>query len=196
MELRMTFRLLHIGALVVACVVGLSACSRKTAEEKGAEMAKEKIDLVKGIGGVLEEHGSVAAESVAHGTGEVMSGLESGFEKSFGRRIVSSPALSDAGITVSKVQNATMQGDKPVHGIDVYVVADKDVAGKLKLIARDKRKNELARTSLPVKFAAGDGRYETIELDSRVALNEVMEISFDFVADAPVTASVSAAAAK
>jgi hypothetical protein len=193
MELRMTFRLLHIGALVVACVVGLSACSRKTAEEKGAEMAKEKIDLVKGIGGVLEEHGSVAAESVAHGTGEVMSGLESGFEKSFGRRIVSSPALSDAGITVSKVQDAAMQ-DKPVHGIDVYVVADKDVAGKLKLIARDKRKNELARTSLPVKFAAGDGRYETIELDSRVALNEVAEISFDFVADAPVTASVSAAA--
>lgn len=63
---------------ILACVLALqvAACSRQTAEEKGKEPATEKIDMAKGIGDVLQEKGTAAAESVTSGMGKVLHGLE------------------------------------------------------------------------------------------------------------------------
>ena len=66
--------------LLVTGAVSMTACSRQTAEEKGKAIATEKIDMVKGIGGALEEKGSGAAEAVASGVGNVVKGLGKGFE--------------------------------------------------------------------------------------------------------------------
>lgn len=177
----MTIGLQTLVTLLLAALIGLGGCSRKTAEEKGAALAQEKVDLVKGIGGVLEKHGGTTGESIAHGAGETLAGLGRGFERSFGRTIASSPALELAGLKVSKVQDTSPAGDKPAHGIDVYVIAGKSVAGTLQIIALDHLRNEIARTGIPVQYAAGDGRYETIRLDERVNLSSIGTVSFDFL---------------
>lgn len=177
-------RMLILSTLVLAVAAGMTGCSRQTAEEKGAELAQEKVDLAKGIGGVLEKSGSKAGESLAHGASETLLGFGKGIEKSFGRSIASGASLEQAGIKVSRVQDARATGDKTVHGIDVYVVADKDVAGKLRLVGFDKGQNEVVRTSIPLKYAAGDGRYETIALDERVQLLSISTVSFEFAPDA------------
>jgi hypothetical protein len=185
----MTLRLQLLATLLIAGLIGLSGCSRKTAEEKGAAMAQEKVDLAKGIGGVLEQQGAAAGESIVHGAGETLAGMAKGFEKSFGRTISSSPALAQAGITISKVQDTRASGEKAVHGIDIYVVADKSVSGTLRVVVLDKAKNEIARTGIPVTYAAGDGRYETIALDERVELHSISTLKVDFAAGGSAAAA-------
>lgn len=54
-----------------ALALQLVACSKQTAEEKAKEMATEKVDMAKGIGDVLQEKGTAAAESVTSGMGKV-----------------------------------------------------------------------------------------------------------------------------
>jgi hypothetical protein len=56
---------------VAVLLAALTGCSKQTAEEKGAALATEKIDLVKGVGSALEEKGAQAAESLTSGLGKV-----------------------------------------------------------------------------------------------------------------------------
>ena len=63
---------------VAVLLAALTGCSKQTAEEKGAALATEKIDLVKGVGSALEEKGAQAAESLTSGLGKVVQGVEKG----------------------------------------------------------------------------------------------------------------------
>ncbi len=167
--------------LLLACLVAfvLPACSRQTAEEKGKEMATEKIDLVKGVGEALKEKGSQAAESVAHGTGGVLQGVGEGFGKAFEWKLTNAPGMEQAGLTVSRVGRKPTTDGKG-NGISVYVVATRDAAGTLSMVAYDSGKRETARIRTELEIKADDGRYETLVLDERTPLNTIREVTFDF----------------
>jgi hypothetical protein len=170
--------------LPVALAVALSACSKQTAEEKGKELATEKIDLVKGVGEALKDKGGQAAESVAHGTGEVLQGMEKGFSNAFDWKLTNGPGMTAAGLAISRVQPASSSvgaGNK----VDTYVTAARDSEGALLMIAYDARKREMARARINLKIAAGEGRYETFVLDERTPVKSIREVSFELLPAAP-----------
>ncbi len=164
------------GLVVVLAITG---CSRQTAEEKGKELATEKIDMVKGIGDALQEKGSEAAKSVAHGAGNVLQGANTGLEEAFEWKIVQADAMSKNGLTISRVQHGK-PGEKSSKTVDIYVVANADANGSLSMVAYDVAKREVVRTKIDLKMGAKDGRYETLELDERTDLGAIREVSFDY----------------
>jgi len=173
-----------LSAIVLTISLGsLSACSRKTAEEKGAELAAEKVDMVKGIGGVLEAKGSDAAESLTTGMGSVVKGIGKGVEKS-GRTISVTPSVETAGLKITKLQNATQSADIVVHGLEAYVVASVDARGKMRVIAYDLLDNEIGRTKVELLRMADEGKYLTIPFDAQVNLESIGRVEFDFQVEA------------
>jgi hypothetical protein len=171
-------------AIASALILSTSACSRKTAEEKGAELASEKIDMVKGIGGVLEEKGTAAAESLTTGMGNVVKGVGKGVEKS-GRSIVVKASVEQAGLKITKLQNATPTADASVHGLEAYIVGNTDAHGKLRVVAYDLLDNEIGRAKIDIARAADEGKYLSIPLDAQVQLESIAKVEFDFLPNAP-----------
>ena len=167
--------------ILLACVacLAISACSRQTAEEKGKELATEKIDLVKGVGEALKDKGGQAAESVAQGTGQVFQGVGEGFGKAFEWKLTNAAGMEKAGLTVSRVDKGS-PSDGRKNEVNVYLVAARDAAGTLSMVAYDSSKREMARTRTEMRIGAGEGRYETLVLDERTPVNSVREVTFDF----------------
>ena len=176
----MSFHLLHRLFLMLLVVGTLLGCSKQTAEEKGKELATEKIDLVKGVGEALKDKGGQAAESVAHGTGEVWQGMEKGFNNAFDWKLTNGPAMTAAGLAVSRVQQASASTDAG-NKVDAYLTAARDAEAVLTMVAYDARKREMARTRIKLKIGAGEGRYETFVLDERTPVKSIREVSFDLL---------------
>lgn len=165
-------------AFLATAVLLSAACSRQTAEEKGKELVAEKAGMVKGIGDALQEKGAEAAQSVAHGAGNVLQGASTGLEDAFAWKVVSAESLGKNGLTVSRVQHGKAT-DKTSKTVDVYLVANAPAQGNLQMIVYDVAKREVGRAKVNLKMAANDGRYETFELDERADLSLVREVSFD-----------------
>lgn len=166
-------------AVALAGMLALGGCSRQSAEEKGKEMATGKIDLVKGVGDALQEKGGKAAESVAQGTGAVLQGASKGFQKTFEWKLQAGEGMGRAGLNVSRVQQGG-PGEAGGKAVDAYLVANRDLAGDLSVIAYDALHREVARTRAEVRMKSGEGRYETLVLDARTPVEQIAELSFDF----------------
>lgn len=167
---------LFLGSTLVLCV---SACSQKTAEEKGKELATEKIDMAKGIGVALQEKGGAAAESVAGGVGNVFKGLEKGFVKA-GKKIVSDPSIESAGLQITRIQESLHGENGKMHGLDAYILSKAPAKGKLKVIVYDIQEKEIGRTSIEVDSQADEGKYYSIALDKKIDLNAISSVAFDY----------------
>ena len=165
-------------ALIASALFLSVACSRQTAEEKGKELVAEKAGMVKGIGDALQEKGAEAAQSVAHGAGNVLQGASTGLDEAFAWKVVSTDSMSKSGVTVSRVQHGKAT-DKSSKTVDAYLIANAPVQGSLQMIVYDVAKREVGRAKVNVKMAANDARYETFELDERADLGLVREVSFD-----------------
>ena len=192
-------RTVFMGVLTCAMALQLAACSRQSAEEKGKEMATEKVDMAKGIGDVLQDKGTAAAESVTAGMGKVLKGVERGVEKS-GRYVTLSEAASQAGLQATKVQlvdssvasvdgasaSEASQGDSSgAHGVEVYLVAERDVAGSLKVKVFNSLDQEIGRSRVTLKQGVDEGRYVRIPLDRQIELQAIHRVDLDFVPSAP-----------
>lgn len=177
-----TLRRTTLTLSLLAAALTLGACSRQTAEEKGRELASDKIDLVKGIGGALEEKGAAAAESVAGGLGKVVNGIGKGLEKS-GRAIELAPSVAQANIKITKVQDATRKAEQSVHGLEAYVLSGAAIKGQFRVKLYDLLDREIGRTQVDFKQAADEGRYVSIPLDEHIDLNDIARVTFDFVMD-------------
>lgn len=166
---------LMVGMIATATL----ACSKQTAEEKGKEMATEKIDLVKGIGDALVEKGSTAAESLSQGTGKVLKGTQSGFDKAFAWKADLGASMQQAGLDVTQLQrnhsDATLK-----NRFDVYFVANQNALGTVQMIAYDQNQKELARVRHELNLQAQDARYETLALDERVPVEKIASVTFEF----------------
>lgn len=188
----MSRRIVRLACLTLALVgaATLSACSRQTAEEKGKELAMEKIDLVKGIGGALEDKGGAAAESVASGVGNVVKGLGKGIEKS-SRSIVVTPSVEQAGLQITRVQEPQVSAGSPAHhGLEAYVVANAQARGTLRVIVYDLLDKEIGRTRVELVRDADEGKYLAIPLDKEVRLGAIARVSFEFQPHSPQAAKI------
>lgn len=185
-----------MGVLLCAVALQLSACSRQSAEEKAKEMATEKVDMAKGIGDVLQDKGTAAAESVTSGVGKVFRGIERGVEKS-GRSVTLSEAALQAGLQATKVQvagvspSASAASDggavdqAPVQAVEVYLLSERDVSGALKVKVLNSLDQEIGRTRLAFKQGADEGRYVRIPLDPQVDLQAISRVDLDFLPVVP-----------
>ncbi|QJE01041.1 hypothetical protein HH212_14205 [Massilia forsythiae] len=167
--------------LLSACLVCavITACSAKTAEEKGAAMAGEKLDMATGIGNTLQQKGSRAGESIAGGVGVLIKGMEKGVMKS-GRAIVVEPTLAMAGLKITRVQDSVdAQGAQP-HSLDAYLVSDADVDGILQVSMFDALDREIGRASVRIARHANEAKYETVPLDVQVDRSAIRKLAFAF----------------
>ena len=182
----MDVSLIRCGA---ACLVAaaLWACSPKSAEEKSADMAGEKIDMVTGIGNALTDKGGKAAESIATGVGTVVNGVERGALK-MGRKLNIDPSLAKAGLAVSRVQDGSEAGDGAAHGLLAYVIASTRAEGSLRMFAYDALGREIGRSSVPVAYGGDDAGYVALALDKNVALGDVVAVGFKYVPGEAVAA--------
>ncbi len=174
-------------AAAALALASITACSQKTAEEKGAELATEKLDMAKGMGDALAKKGEAAGEAVVGGLGTVVKGIEKGAVKS-GRRLASDDSVKAAGLQITKVQDAQVDPEKKTsHGLDVYVVADKDAQGKLKVQVFDALDQEVGRTSVDLKRAADEGKFINVPLEEQLNLSQISKVSFQFKPDEAVS---------
>lgn len=165
--------------LVGACILCLAACSSKTAQEKGAEMATTKLDMATGIGDTLQAKGGQAGESVLGGIGALAKGMERGWMKS-GRSIVVDPTLAAAGLTVTKIQDADAGGAREAHGLSAYVVSTLPVKGTLRVLVFDAMNQEIGRTSVQLDRGADEAKYEILALDAEIKQFEIRKVAFAF----------------
>ena len=173
------FRTLCLAASLAA-VGALSACDSRTAEQKGGDMATEKIDMAKGIGDALEKKGGIASEAVATGIGSVYKGVEKGVSKS-GREIATDDSLKKAGLKITRVQDAPADEEgKKVNGLDLYVVSDADAHGKLRVLTFDLLGNEVSRSNFEIKRSADEGKYERLMLETLVPLSKISKLEISF----------------
>lgn len=155
-----------------------TGCSEQTAEEKGAAMATEKIDMVKGVGSALENKGAQAAESLTSGLGKVVQGVEKGIEKS-GRTLVVEPSVTQAGLQVTKVQNLTTGADGN-HGLEAYVVSNQTCEGTLLVKVFDAMDREIGRSRVALQRPADDAGYVALPLDAQVPLGAITKVVVSF----------------
>jgi hypothetical protein len=171
----------HLCLIAGFAAVGLlSACDNRTAEQKGADMAGEKLDVATGIGNALGKKGEAAGEAVASGVGKVFSGVDVGINKSSGRKIAADESLAKAGLKVTKVQDSVPTEKDKSQGLELYVVADAAAKGKLKVVAFDVLDNEIARTSIDLVRAEDQGEFQKVKLDERVMLSAISKVAISF----------------
>lgn len=173
--------IVRLGAL--GALVALSACSEKTARERGAELAGKKIDIVAGVGDQLQAKGAEAGESLTAGVGKVVKGIQRGVLKS-GRNLALDPAVGKAGLQISQVSDAKPQA-ATAHALEAYVIANNTAAGKLQLFAYDALDREIGRATAPLAMAAGEAKYVPFPLDEQVNLSSISRVRFAY---APQTA--------
>ena len=173
--------IVRLGAL--GALVALSACSEKTARERGAELAGKKIDIVAGVGDQLQAKGAEAGESLTAGVGKVVKGIQRGVLKS-GRNLALDPAVGKAGLQISQVTDANAQA-ATAHALEAYVIANNTAAGKLQLFAYDALDREIGRATAPLAMAAGEAKYVPFPLDEQVNLSSISRVRFAY---APQTA--------
>jgi hypothetical protein len=185
------YRTSLMGVLGCAVALQLAGCSRQSAEDKAKEMATEKVDMAKGVGDVLQDKGTAAAESVATGVGKVLKGVERGFEKS-GRTVALSEGARQAGLQATKVQladasvaGASQADAAPTHAIEVYVLTERDAAGALKAKVFNALDQEIGRARQAFQQGADEGRYVRIALDPQLDLQAISRVELDFVPEAP-----------
>ena len=80
----------------------LTACSAQSGEEKGKEIAAEKVDTATEVGDALQEKGGAAADSIATGLSSVLKEVERGVKKSQ-RTVELCDGAKQVGLQVTKV---------------------------------------------------------------------------------------------
>ena len=168
-----------LGILLLTSIMFASGCSRQSAEEKGKELATDKIDTAKGIGVAMQEKGEAASEALASGVGKVFRGIEKGVIKS-GRTVATDASVDTAGLKITTVQNAADNKEGAVHGLDVYILSTAEANGKLRVTMFDVMDKEVGRTSVDLKKSADEGKYHTIPLDAQLQLGAISKVAFEF----------------
>lgn len=171
----------HISHLCLGLglLAALAACDDRTAEEKGAAMASEKIGMAQGIGDALEAKGGKASEALTTGIGSVFKGIEKGVDKS-GRSIAVDDTLAQAGLKITTVQNALADDKHTTHGLDLYVVADANVRGKLRVLAFDSLDREIGRANVELVRAADEANYLRVPMGEQVSLSSISKVTVSF----------------
>ncbi len=168
-------------ALLASVLLLVSACDKRTAEEKGNDLASEKIGIVQGIGNALKEKGAEASEAVTDGVSSVFKGVEKGVVRATDTQIELSEAAKTAGIEISTVQAMDKEG-KESHGLDVYILANQALEGKLRAIFYDALGKEIGRASKDIKRAPEEAKYEALTIEKQINLASINKVSFDFKA--------------
>lgn len=164
---------------VCLALAALAACSSRTVQEKGTDMATEKLDFATGIGNALQATGTEAGESVIGGAGHVVRGVERGPMRS-GRGIVVDPTLATAGLDVTTVNDLVGDRAGVPLGLSAYVVSSAAAKGVLHVQMFDALNNEIGRTSVHIDRAADDAKYEALLLDPLVKRSSIRKIAFAF----------------
>lgn len=169
-------------ALLGTAALLLAACDSRTAQEKGQDLAKEKLDFVQGIGNVVKGQGKDLGSTVGEGVGNVVTGLGKGIDVSTQAKPVrlADPAVAKA-VQVTRAQEMppAAEGGKS-KGMSVYVVSEEGVDATLRLLALSAGA-EVGRSTAKVKIAKGDASYVDFEFDERVPMGSVDQFTLAVV---------------
>ncbi len=157
----------------------IAGCSQKTAEEKGAEMATEKLDVAKGIGGAMEAKGAQAGEAVVAGVGTVFKGFEQGTNK-LRAGVVADDSLAKSGLKITRMQPSGAETYDNVHALDLYVIADAPAKGKLRVLAMDVSGNEIGRSTVALEREGDEAKYLKVDFDEQVKLANLGKVMVSY----------------
>lgn len=167
-----------IKLLALGLAISLSACmsteeKKKAAEEEGNAIVAIKSKLLKGAGDALKSDGKEAAESASEGVGEVIKGVNTGFDKSLNQANVTCDSTFlqtfELGRT-DKVYNGNDSDTSNAKRVSVYLIANEAFEGKVKLKAYDAAGLEIGRSSLEITLDEDDAKYFDFEFDQRIPL--------------------------
>lgn len=157
-----------VSLLSLCLLSGLSlfGCDKRTAEEKGAGYAGEKLGFAQGAADELKERGGTLGQSVGKGVADLVKGVGSGVKDSVTPEVPAEaePGAIQMGLTVHHAQEGAGDGNSRL--VNVYVEFVKAFRGKLQLFAYDAAGTELGR---------GDA---VKELDFPTPAKELLEFRF------------------
>ncbi|WP_196892958.1 hypothetical protein [Aureivirga marina] len=159
--------------LIFAC--SLTSClsleeKKAKAEEEGNSLVAIKSKLIKGAGDALKSDGKEAAESASEGLGEVIKGTSSGFDKSLSRVNVQTDSIFS---NYFELGRTARESEKDSSKVVVYLIANKNFDGKLKLKAFDNTNKEMGRTTIAVNLKEDDATYVDFFFNKRTPLTQV-----------------------
>jgi hypothetical protein len=163
----------RLTALLVLTLTVAGCKSREeklqAAEDEGNLLVATKAKLIKGAGEALKQEGKEAASVVTEGTGELVKGVGTGFDKSLGQvKLAVHQELGPKGIGATRAA----RGEKVAgaHAITVYVTLDKPYSGPLELRAYDSANLEIGRTKVTVDEKESTAKYVDFQFDPRTPL--------------------------
>ncbi len=159
--------------LVLFFMFLLPACDDRSAEEIGKDLAKEKIDIVKGAGEVVKDEGESVADTVAQGVGNIFTGLSSGFDESLIKDDVRvSELLQTNGLEVSRAQGIDSTRDNPRYGLSLYLTSSEGFSQHVRLVAISDE-IEVGRSNVEVNLDKDGAGYYDFEFDKRTPFSVV-----------------------
>ncbi len=131
--------------VLVPILLAGQACDKRTAEEKGRDLASEKLDLAKGAADVLKEKGGVLGKTTGQGVTDLIKGVGSGVKDSVNPpvKVELEKSASEAGVAVTSAHEGT--GDATARNIEVYGTFAKPFRGRLELRAFDEQGAEIGQ---------------------------------------------------
>jgi len=163
-----------LGILICAALLA-AGCESKTAEERGAELAKDKLDFVKGAAGVLNQEGKDVGESSGKGVGDLIKGLGSGVKDVVFSTVPVQVASESAssGIAVGKATESGTEGGKRM--VDVYLTFSTPFDGRLRLRAFEAGEVETGSAEIEgnVHRKAGESGTFRFGFDESIRLSKV-----------------------
>lgn len=132
-------------AAMLLLLLGSVSCDKRTAEEKGRDLASEKLDMAKGVADVVKEKGGGLGKTAGQGVGDLIKGVGSGVKD-----VVNPPvtvelekSAAEAGFTVNRANESG--GEVDARMIEVYGAFAKPFRGRLELRAFDEKGAELGQ---------------------------------------------------
>ena len=171
---------IQLSALIFSLCFSMVSCmsleeKKKKAEEEGNALVSIKSKLVKGAGDALKSDGKEAAESATEGVGELIKGLNNGFDKSLNQAKVEGDSnfltTFELGRTEKFFSEEKSKSDSVnTKKIVVYLVANEAYNGKVRLKAFDQDNNEIGRSTVEVNMAEDDAQYFDFKFDKRTPI--------------------------
>ncbi|BDD09504.1 hypothetical protein FUAX_19360 [Fulvitalea axinellae] len=162
--------------VLMAFALTTSSClsteeKKKKAEEEGNALIAIKSKLIKGAGEALKSDGKDAVETATEGVGEIIKGVNSGFDKSINQANIEADSVFLKTFSLGRLSKDFSSSDSvKARKVSVYLIAEKAFDGKVKLKAFDASGMEIGRSVLKVKIDEDDSRYFDFEFDKRTPL--------------------------
>ncbi|NMM47126.1 hypothetical protein [Marinigracilibium pacificum] len=175
--------MMRILTLTLTLTILFASCmsteeKKQKAEEEGNALVAIKSKLLKGAGDALKSDGKEAAESASEGVGEVIKGVNSGFDKSLSGVDIAIDSATSEYFEIGR-SHKDFSGEEDEKKVSVYLIAKNNFEGKVMLKAFDADGKEIGRSTQEIKIEKDEANYSDFTFDKRTPLLQATSFSLE-----------------